>query len=255
MARRATVIREAKVSGKPVLVLDAGNSLVPIGGGAGSNEPAQGTRGQTSVEALNRLGYDAVALGVSDALLGREDLRKRIAEARGFTFVSANLLDKDTGKLLVEPFIIRQVGGHRVALLGVTGRLVEEGRGLATRDALETAREYVARVQSQADIVILLSNAGAEVNRAIAEQVPGVDLIISGGSQSQPGEVPVGQSVLVVQADLSTPGDAGRYLGRLEVEFDYRGVLGKHTWSPVELGPSIADDPGVAAWVASLPQR
>ena len=251
MARRATVIKEARASGRPVLVLDAGNSLVPIENGAGAAEPAQRTRGQTSVEALNRLGYDAVALGANDALLGRDDLSRRIAEARSFVFVSANLFDKSTGRLLAQPFIVKRVGGHRIALVGITGR-VPEDLDLSVRDGLETAHEYVARVRSQADIVILLSTAEAEVNQAIAQQVPGVDLIISGGSEARPGAMPVGQGTLIVQADMSSPGDAGRYLGRLTVEFDRSGALGKYTWSSVELNPSVADDPDIAAWVASL---
>ena len=255
MARRATVIKLARASGEPLLVLDAGNSLLPIENGAGPAEPALRTRGQTSIEALNRLGYDAVALGANDALLGREELGKRLAEMKKNVFVSANLIDKGTGKLLVQPFIIKQVGGHRIALIGITGALPADLAELSARDALETAREYVPRAQSQADIIILLSNAGFDVNQAIAQQVPGVDLIISGGSESLRGETPVGQSVLIVTADLAVPGDAGRYLGRLEVNFDRSGALGKYTWSSVEIGPSIADDPDVAAWVASLPKE
>ena len=252
MARRATVIKEARDSREPLLVLDAGNSLLPTEDGASWSEPAPLTRGRTSVEALNRMAYDAVALGANDALIGREDLGNRIAEAKGVTFVSANLFDKATGRLLVQPYIIKQVGGHRVALLGISGELPQGVGDLGAKDALETAREYVPQLRSQADSIMLLSNAGADTNRAIAEAVPGVDLVISGGSPSGRGETPIGQSTLVVQADSSAPGDAGRYLGRLEVEFDRSGALGKHTWTSIELGPTIMNDPDMAAWVETL---
>lgn len=103
---------------------------------------------------------------------------------------------KDTGKLPVQPFIIKQVGGHRVALIGVTGQPADNAGGLGAKDALEAAREYVPRAQSQTHVVVLLSNVGAEINKAIAEQVPRVDLIGGGGSEPQPGKTPAGRTRL-----------------------------------------------------------
>ena len=64
MARRATIIAQERAEGEFVLVLDAGNSLV------GDREPAQGSRGKSSVSAMDLMGYDAMALGPGDLALG-----------------------------------------------------------------------------------------------------------------------------------------------------------------------------------------
>lgn len=254
MARRATVIQEARASGQPTLVVDAGNSLTYGQGEAGSAEPAERTRGQTSVEALNRLGYDAVALGNKDTLLGKVELQKRLAEAKGFSFLSANLVDKSTGQLFAKPYVIKEVGGQRVALIGITNPTAE-GAEFSVTPPLSAAREYVRRAQSEAGIIILLSNAGASTNKTIAEQVPGVDVIISGGSEPLRQPLRVGQGALVVQADVSVPYDAGRNIGRLRVDFDRAGMLENHSWTPINLDPKVADDPDLAAWVQSLPPQ
>lgn len=250
MARRATKIKAARAGAQNVLVLDAGNSL--IGEQPNAKEPAARTQGQTSVEILNRLGYDAVAVGEQDLRLGREELQKRLSEARGFAFLSANLSDQATGKLLVEPYVIKEIGGHQVALIGITGGVPAESSEFSLIAPLEAARRYVQQVESQADIIILLSNAGAEANKAIGSQVPGIDLIISGGQDALPEPVQLPEGTLIVQADKSTPGHAGRVIGDLKADFDEAGRLTRQAWEAVQLGPSVADDPDMAAWAATL---
>ena len=248
MARRATTIKGLRASASSSLLLDAGNSLYNAEGS--TTEPAERTRGQTSVEVLNRLGYDAVALGDKDLLLTKEELLKRISEAKSFAFVSANLIDRSTGKLVVKPYVIKEMAGHKVALIGITG-------GASTGDwivtpPLDAARDYVRQVQSQADVVILLSNAGPKLNKLIASEAPGIDVILSGGTNDPLGKETLIGKTLVAQDEWSNPGHAGRYVGHLRVSLDRAGDLTGHEWKAIELGPSVADDPDMAAWVATL---
>jgi 2',3'-cyclic-nucleotide 2'-phosphodiesterase (5'-nucleotidase family) len=247
VARRATQIKAARAQGGNVLVVDAGNAL--IGELGNTSEPAERTKGVTSVEALNRLGYDAVALGPRDLLLGHDELLKRLGEARGYSFLSANLYDKATGKLAAQPYLIKEIGGHRVALIGITGAVPEE------TEECEAVAALVAAVQSKADVVVLLSNAGLEANKVIAGQVQGIDLIVSGGqgSLTEPLQMPSG--TLIVHADQSSSGHAGRVLGDLLVSFDLTGKLTAHSWKAVTLDPNIPDDQAMAAWVAEVRQQ
>lgn len=250
MARRATVIKNARAASENVLVLDAGNSL--YGPGSNVREPAQRTKGLTSVELLNRMGYDAVALGGQDVLVGREELLQRLCEAKSFAFVSANLTDNATNELLAKPYLIKDAGSHQVALVGITGELPEEAEGFTLTDPLQAAQRYVPEVAAKADIVILLSNAGAEVNATIADQVPGIDLIISGGLGALPQPKQVNEGTLLVQAEVASAGSAGRTIGDLSAEFDISGELTEHSWHAVKLDPSIADDAAMVEWVDSV---
>ena len=249
MARRATTIKAAKASAQYFLLLDAGNSLsneftttaeVPVANG-----------GKTAVEILNRLGYDAVALGDLDLHMGRTALQERLAELKGVEMVSANVTDKATGKLLVKPYVVKELGGHRIALIGITAP-VKDDPDFAVAPPLDAAREYVGK--AKADIIILLSNAGAEANKTIAAQVPDIDLIISGGPDQLDQPAQPTPNSLVVQADLSSSGHAGRYIAKLQATFDPSGKLIGQDWQKVELGPSVADDPSIKLWVDSLPK-
>jgi len=250
VARRATIIKQNRSQNPNTLLLDAGNSLYM--NDQNSKEPTEANQGQTGVEVLNRLGYDAVGLGDQDLALGKAELQKRVAEAKGFTFVSANLIDKGTGKLFVKPYVVKEVGGHRVALIGITGIPAQESPDFTVLAPLDAARDYVQRVRSEADIIILLSTAGAQTNQTLASQVPGIDIVLSGGSEALTEPVSPVPGTLVAQADMSSPGHAGRYIGQLQADFDRTGALVKNSWRSVELGPSVADDPEIKAWVDSL---
>ncbi len=231
-------------------MVDAGNSL--SNSLTTAAEAAASNNGRTAVELLNRLGYDAVALGDLDLNMGRGELQKRIGEAKSFAFVSANVTDKATGKLVVAPYVIKEMGGHHIALIGITGP--SNAPDFSVAPAAAAAAEYVPKVRAEADIIILLSNAGAETNKAIASQVPGIDLIISGGQEPMTSLAQPTTGSLVVQADQSSEGHAGRYLGKLQVSFDPSGQITDHKWESIELGPALADDPAIAAWVATLPK-
>lgn len=239
MARRATLIKQERAQAEHLLLLDAGDSLM------GDSNPARHTQGQTSVEAMNLMSYDAMALGEGDLALGLKVMEQRMAEAK-FLFLSANAVRADTEKLLAQPYVVREIGGHQVGIIGLTGPA--QAPGVRVLDPLETARNAVAEVGEQADVIILLSHAGVDTDLAIADTVPEIDLIVSGGSQAlaQPSQGKAG--ALVVHAEVSSPGHAGRYVGVARLQFDGEGRLTMHQWEAVLLMPDFADDPELAAW-------
>jgi len=239
VARRATLIKRERAQAEHLLLLDAGDSLT------GDMDPAQRTQGQTSVEAMNLLGYEAMTLGEKDLALGLEVLEQRVAEAK-YPFLSANAVQGDTGRLLVEPYVVRKIGGHRVGIIGLTGPA--KGPEVRVLDPLETARNAVAEVGRQADVIILLSHAGVDTDLAVADRVSGIDLIVSGGSQAlaQPSQGKTG--ALAVHAEVPSRGHAGRYVGVARLQFDGEGRLVQHQWEAVLLTPDFADDPELAAW-------
>lgn len=227
-------------------MLDAGDGLIR------DETPATTSRGQTSIELMNYMGHDAAALGEGDIeRLGVEVLQQRIDEAQ-FPFLSANVVLSGTDKLLVEPYTIIEVDGHAVAIVGLTGLAALQE--VQIRDPLESVRTVVDEIQGQADVLILLSHAGLEMNLQIATEVPEIDLIISGGAKgytATPMEVADGPPI--VHADTASPGHAGRRVGIGTWWFDEEGLLIGQEWTNIPLGPEIPDDPDIAAWVLDNP--
>jgi 2',3'-cyclic-nucleotide 2'-phosphodiesterase (5'-nucleotidase family) len=237
-----------------VLVLDAGDALLK------DQAPATTSQGATSIDVMNRMGYDAAALGEGDlAQLGVDVMRERMAEAE-FPFLSANaylsgatpgtghpFLD---GELLAEPYRVIEVGTQRVAVIGLTGEA--EIPGLTIGDPVAAVQETVRQIGDQAQILTLLSHAGLEANREIAARIPALDVIVSGGGVHMTSTPEGGNGQpLILHADVSMPAHAGRRIGAGTFAFDQNGVLQSQQWQSVTLDSETPDDPAMATWVAS----
>lgn len=220
-------------------MLDAGNWLV------GDRDPARATQGRTSVEVLNQLDYDAAALGSSDLALGTDVLRQRIAEAN-FPVLSANAFDNASGDLLAEPYTVAAMDDHHVAVIGISGPT--SASSIRVAEPVAAARDAVAEVGKQADVVIILSNAGEELNRQIAAEVSGVDLVIAAAGQAR-GEPLTTDNAILLQADQASLGHAGRVVGVAELHFDKQGAVADIDWQRVTLTPEFPDDPAMRAWI------
>ena len=238
------MVKQERQASARLLLLDAGDSLF------GDRFLGQQTQGKGVVEAMNLMGYDAMALGGGDMRLGLDTLRQRMAEAE-FPFLSANVVLSGTETLFTEPYIIKEMGDHRIAIIGLT----EPGAADAVQGAvtvlnpIETARRYVAEVSAKASTIIVLSHLGVEADMKLAKEVEGIDLIVSGT-----GQVLLGRAVqneitgtVIVQAAVAIPGQAGRRIGVARLQINSQGEIKGRQWTTVSLTPDFADDPEMRA--------
>lgn len=240
MARRATLIKQERENNDTALVLDAGDSLI------GDREPAMRTQGATSIDALNQMGYDAIVLGPADLSLGPDLLRQRIGEAQ-FAVLSADMTDATTGRPIAKPYVIKEVRGQRVAIIGLSG--APSMNGFNAADSFATVEKLMAELRGQAAAVILLSHAAPDVNERIASEIAGITAIIEGGElvRPEPWLSPT-TGAPIYHADAPSSGHAGRVMGVGQVTVT-AGKLTDQVWNAVSLGPEIPDDPAMAEWV------
>lgn len=242
------MVKQERQASSHLLLLDAGDSLF------GDRFLGQQTQGKGVVEAMNLLGYDAMTLGGGDMRLGLDTLRQRMDEAE-FPFLAANVVLSGTETLFTEPYIIKEMGDHRVAIIGLT----ESGAADAVQGAvtvlnpIETTRRYVAEVSSKANIIIVLSHIGVEEDMKLAEEVEGIDLIVSGAKQGGLGQAVQNETTgtLIVQAEVPSPGHAGRTVGVARLQIDSQGEIKSHQWAVVFLTPDFADDSEMRALLNS----
>jgi 2',3'-cyclic-nucleotide 2'-phosphodiesterase (5'-nucleotidase family) len=176
LARRAAFIGNVYVGAgnSQLLVLDGGNTLW----GDWPSDATKQSQGRVMIEAMNRMGCQAMALGETDLQLGVGILRQRIAEAR-FPVLAANVIVQSTGDWLAAPYALLEVGGRKVGIIGLAGSATSEAIGaVAVVDAAAAAAKYVTELQSQTDVILVLSGLGWEANVGLAEAVPGIDVII-----------------------------------------------------------------------------
>ncbi|MEA3407544.1 MAG: metallophosphatase [Chloroflexota bacterium] len=241
MARRASFIKgERQNNQNPLFVLDAGNSL------AGTSLSLQ-SKGGVIVEAMNAMGYDALALGRMDLALGLETL-KEIEKSANFILLSANVVENDGQDPIFTPYVVLERQGIKVGIIGLSepdanavARVKDQTRVL---NPLETARRYVGALRDQVDVLIILSPLGLDQDKALAENVSGIDIIIGGNTRKLMREPEQVGSTLIVQQ-----GYRGEWMGRLEATFDAQGNLVDGKEEIITLDDSYADDPAMVEMV------
>lgn len=232
---------QQRLAAKHLLLLDTGDAIV--GDGLLGNQ----TRGEAIVDAMNLVGYDAMALGPYELSLGPALLRERIQEAR-FPVLSANVLWSDSGQLVAEPYVILIVEGHRVGVVGLTRVPGETPAGIEVLPPEEALSLVVPELVRLADTVILLTNLPFRPAMDLAQGMPDIDLLIA----ALPGQLPdrairlSNPGTLAVTAEQPLPKHTGRRVGRLVVTVASDGSLGNESWTSVPMGPEIVDNPGMA---------
>ena len=152
--------------GEGLLVLDGGNIFQ-------GNPLGMADRGNSMIEWMNRIGYDAMVPGSYDFILGAENL-KRLAQKSKFPFLFSNL-ECDNCPLDVEefrPFIIKEISGVKVGILGVVNSqiseivLAENRMGTTAKFEVPTMRQWVPKMKAEgAEVIIVLSSSGVPWNR------------------------------------------------------------------------------------------
>ncbi|MFH1278004.1 MAG: bifunctional UDP-sugar hydrolase/5'-nucleotidase [Candidatus Eisenbacteria bacterium] len=211
----AGTIRRERANSAASLWLDAGDFMT---GTPLSDIEHGGAKGGAIVEFYNRAGLDAMTIGNHEFDQSLENLRALIAAAE-FPVLAANLSYTLGGSLFTgKAYEIFETGGIRVAVIGIT---TEELAGLVSadkRDVLsiaggaETLRALLPEVDGKSDLVVVLSHEGIDIDRVLAREVEGIDVIVGGHSHTRLPEGEWVNGVLILQA-----GSEGRYIGRADL--------------------------------------
>lgn len=145
-----------------------GDPFLVLSGGDMWTGPAISTlhEGRSTTDVMNLMGYQAAAIGNHDFDFGTDALRAR-AEQAEFPFVSANLLDRQTGTPpgFAEPFVLQDVNGIRVGIVGLS--TVETPvdtrpsyvQGLRLRPYEQALLEILPQIQQQqVDLILLIGH-------------------------------------------------------------------------------------------------
>jgi 5'-nucleotidase len=254
-ARLATAIAEARGRSNNALLVDGG-------------DPFQGTlfytyyKGQAAAEMMNTLGYAAMAVGNHEFDNGPEVLR-RFVDTVDFPVLMANadLTAEPLLKDAVRKSVIIEQGGERLGLIGLTPvdnpDLSSPGPNIVFTDPVGAVQAEVdALTDAGVNKIILLSHSGIEVDKRVAAETTGVDVIVGGHSHTLLSNTVDGAygaypmmvgSTAIVQAYAY-----GRYLGELNVTFDDAGVIAEATGEPVLLDAAVAEDAAMKARVGEL---
>lgn len=201
------------------------------------------SEGRVLAEVMSAMGYDAMAIGRMDLLKGLEIAQARAQETT-FPLLSANLVSKSTQRPLFDPYAIIIKNGARIGIIGLTDEDSLAMPGLAevamVLDPQETARQLVPQVREHVDAIIILSRLGLDRDKALAQSVPGIQIIVGGKSRQLMREPERVANTLIVQQ-----GYDGEWIGYLTASFDNQGTPSGVKMESIKLISDYPDDPQI----------
>ncbi|MCG2722001.1 MAG: 5'-nucleotidase C-terminal domain-containing protein [Thermodesulfovibrionales bacterium] len=194
---------------KPSLLLAAGDMIQ-------GNDWANLFQGESVLEIMNAMRFDGMVLGNHEFDFGQDVLKKRISAAH-FPVLGANVQGVDR----VKPYMITQLGGITVAVIGVVtdetpvSTHPKNVEGLLFIPPADVLPDYIAELRKKADLIVVLSHIGYPADRILAEKVPGIDIIVGGHSHTK-----LNQPVMVQDTRILQAWEHAKALGILDVTID-----------------------------------
>ncbi|MBX9347365.1 bifunctional UDP-sugar hydrolase/5'-nucleotidase UshA [Chromobacterium vaccinii] len=262
LAAQKTVVDKVRAEVKA----EGGYMLLLSGGDINTGVPESDLQNaEPDFRGMDRIGYDAMAVGNHEfdkpvPVLMQQ--RKWI----NFPMLSANIYQD--GKRMFDPYAMFNLGGVKVAVMGLTtddtAKMVNPAqiKGIEFKSPIAEAATLVPELRQQADIVIAATHMGhyADGNHGVnapgdvemARAVKGLDLIVGGHSQN-----PVCMKAENVRDDAYVPGapcapdrqngawivqahEWGKYVGRADFEFrNGKLKLAKYQLIPVNLKKTV----------------
>jgi sulfur-oxidizing protein SoxB len=229
--RLATVVKKVRAErGDKVLMLDGGDTWQ---GSLGANA----SKGQDMVDCMTLLKPDAMT-GHWEFTYGEARV-KQLIDSLGFPFLALNIRDTEWNEPAFEPMKMFERGGVKVAVLGqafpytpvANPRWMMPKWSFGIRE--EDVRSQVDKARKVgAQLVVLLSHNGFDVDRKLASRVSGVDVILTGHTHDAlPEAVTVGKTLLIAS------GSHGKFVSRLDLDVQDGAVKSFH----YKLIPLFAD--------------
>ena len=240
LAAKANQLRKER----PTLFLAAGDMIQ-------GNNWANLFQGESVIEVMNRMRFDAMVIGNHEFDFGQEALHRRISEA-SFPVLGANV----KGMEGLQSHLIKSVGGIKIAVIGVVtedtplSTSPKNVTGLEFLSPFSTVEKSVQGLKGKVDLILVLSHIGFSVDRKLADEVKGIDVIVGGHSHTKVAKpVRIGNT-LIVQA-----WEHGKALGVLDLTIQ-DGKIVKWDGHLEEIRPSSGgEDPEVQALVKSYSQK
>jgi len=219
-AHLATLVKRLRAERPNALLLDGGDTWQ-------GSATALWSKGQDMVDACKLLGVDIMA-GHWEFTLGDKRVLEIVEkDFRGkIDFVAQNIKTSDFGDKVFEPYSLREMNGVKVAVIGqafpytpiANPRWMVPDWTFGIQD--DNMQKTVDDARSKgAQVVVVLSHNGMDVDLKMASRVNGIDAILGGHTHDG-----VPQPVIVKnrggQTLVTNAGSNGKFLGVLD--FDVR---------------------------------
>ena len=242
--RMATVIKAIRADRPDAILLDGGDTWH-------GSYTCHHSQGQDMVNVMNALKTEAMTFHW-EFTLGSDRVHE-IIDTLPFPALGQNIFDAewDEPADYFEPYTFFERGGSKIAIIGQAfpympianpGWMFPE-YSFGIRD--ENMQSVVDEVRGLgADLVVVLSHNGFDVDKKMASIVSGIDIILSGHTHDA-----LPEPVLINQTVIVASGSNGKFVSRVDLDVRNGKMMGfKHKLIPI-FSDVIAPDPDIAALI------
>jgi sulfur-oxidizing protein SoxB len=209
-------------------------------------------KGGDMVKVMQALGVEAMTAHW-EFTYGAERV-KQITESMGIPFLCGNVKDTSFGDEVFEAVKVFERGGVKIAVIGqafpytpiANPRYLIPDWSFGIEEEKVQQRVDAARAGG-ADLIVLLSHNGFDVDRKLAGRVKGIDVILTGHTHDAiPTAIKVGNTLLVA------PGSHGKFLARLDLDVKNKKVADYRFRLIPVFSDAIAPDPAMQKLVDDI---
>ncbi|MFN7003478.1 MAG: thiosulfohydrolase SoxB [Roseinatronobacter sp.] len=244
MDRVATVVNAIRADRPDAILLDGGDTWH-------GSMTSYLTEGQDVINVMNKLGVDAMT-SHWEWTFGQDRVRDVVADLP-FPFLGQNIFDNEWNEPSeeFEPYTWFERGGVKIAVIGQAFPYMPIANpgwkfpdfSFGIRES--RMQEMVDDVRGQgADLVVVLSHNGFDVDRQMASRVTGIDVVLTGHTHDAlPEPVIVGETLLIAS------GSHGKFVTRLDLDVRDGQMMGfRHKLIPI-FADVITPDTEMAALI------
>lgn len=234
-ARIASLIKEIKKEvNHDVLLFDNGDTFH-------GTYPVVTSKGEAIVPILNELPFLAMT-GHWDFAYGPKQLKHLVSQL-DYPFLANNCFKKETNELLFPAHLMIEKSGVKIGVIGIASPIIDKlmpkhfSEGIYFTNGDEHLSEQISELKNQnADLIVVLSHLGFPQETKLAEEVEGIDIILSGHTHNRFTEPAIVNDTLIIQS-----GCHGSHLGKLTIEVS-NGKVKSHQHELIEIAESIIPD-------------
>lgn len=202
-----------------VLLLDGGDTFH-------GTYPVIESKGKILPPLLNDLGVDAMTAHWEFAY-GPEAFNS-LVDLLTYPMLAINCYKKKTDELAYEPYIIKEINGVKVAIIGIAATIIDKvmpahfSQGLYFTLGNKELPGYIEKVKNQegADIVLVLSHLGYPQDIKLAKEVDGIDILLSAHTHNRIYEASKINGALVFQS-----GCHGSFIGHMDLVVEDKKIV------------------------------
>ena len=172
---------------------------------------------------------------------------RELAKQLNYPVLAINIYEKDSGQRVFPPYMMKEVGGLKLGIIGIASNIVDKtmppaySEGLRFTLGREELPGFVQEVRQKenADLVIVISHLGFPQDIKLLSEVPGVDVCLSGHTHNRLYQPALAGKTIVIQS-----GCQGSFVGRLDLTVQ-AGQITDCKHKLIEVSSDLTSDPAV----------